>query len=128
MLILFTFLLSGHAIGQEKKFVAVPDKDGVQQVEILAGEYFFDPNYVVVRVNVPVEIKISKQRSLIPHDFVLKAPEAGMDILERLSTDPKVIKFTPSRPGKYPFYCDKRFLFFKSHRASGMEGTLEVTE
>jgi len=58
---------------------------------------------------------------------VLQAPEAGIAIKEELGTEPKVIKFTPTKAGKYPFYCDHRFLFW-THRAKGMEGVLEVTE
>jgi hypothetical protein len=41
---------------------------------------------------------------------------------------PKVIKFAPTKTGIYPFFCDKKFLMFKSHRERGMEGTLEVVE
>jgi plastocyanin domain-containing protein len=122
----FMFVLSGVSIGQEKKYVATQDKDGVQRIEVLAGEYFFDPNYIVVKANLPVEIKIKKEPSIVPHDFVLKAPEAGLDLFEKLSTEPKIIKFTPSMPGKYQFYCDEKLLFFRSHRSHGMEGVLEV--
>jgi plastocyanin domain-containing protein len=113
---------------QKKQFTAAIDQDGVQRVEVLAGEYFFDPNYIIVKVNVPVEIKIKKEPTIVPHSFVIKAPEAGMDIYESLSSEPKVIKFTPTKVGKYPFYCDKKFLFSKSHREKGMEGTFEVLE
>lgn len=121
-------LLFNHAGAKERRFVATPDKDGVQRLEMLAGEYFFDPNYVVVKVNLPVEIKAGKEPSIVPHNFVLKAPEAGLEIEESLSTEPKVIRFTPSKAGKYTFYCDKKLLFFKSHKDRGMEGVLEVTE
>ncbi|MGO9612749.1 MAG: cupredoxin domain-containing protein [Dissulfurispiraceae bacterium] len=107
-------------------FIATIEPDGVQRVTVLAGEYFFKPNHIVVKAAVPVEITIKKEPSVAPHDFVIKVPEAGIDILESLSTEPKVIRFTPSKPGSYPFYCDKKLLFFKSHRAQGMEGVLEV--
>ena len=113
---------------QKKQFVATVDKDGVQKIEVLAGEYFFDPNYIVVKVNVPVEIKIKKEPSIVSHTFVIKAPDAGMDIHESLSSEPKIVKFTPTKTGTYPFYCDKKLLFFESHREKGMEGTIEVTE
>lgn len=126
-IILFLFLVSGSAAGQEGKFVASVDKNGVQPVEILAGRYYFDPNYIVVKANVPVEINIRKEPEIVPHDFVLKAPEAGIDIFQSLSSDPVTIRFTALKPGKYLFYCDKKFLFFKSHREQGMEGVLEVT-
>jgi hypothetical protein len=33
-------------------------------------------------------MKVRKESGMIPHDFVLKAPEAGMDILVDLKTEP----------------------------------------
>lgn len=101
--------------------------DNVQKADMLAGSYFFKPNDVIVKVNVPVEITIKKEPGFVPHDIVLHAPEAGIDFKVELSTDPKVIKFTPTKVGKYEFYCSKRFLFW-THRAKGMWGTLDVTE
>jgi plastocyanin len=77
---------------------------------------------------VPVEIKIKKEPTIVPHSFVIKTPEAGMDIVESLGSEPKTIRFTPTKAGKYPFYCDKKFLSSKSHREKGMEGIIEVLE
>jgi plastocyanin domain-containing protein len=121
------FLISGAA-AQKNTVSAVIDNDGVQRVDVLAGRYFFKPDHIIAKVNVPVEIKIRKEPSIVPHDFVIKAPDAGMDILESLSSEPKLIKFTPTKPGRYFFYCDKKMIFSKSHREKGMEGVLEVTE
>ncbi len=112
---------------ERKEFHAVAGPDGVQRVEVLGGSYFFDPNYIVVKVNVPVELKIRKESGITPHDFVLHAPEAGMDIRADLTTEPQVVRFTPTRTGEYPFYCDKKLLMFESHREKGMSGTLVVT-
>jgi len=128
ILILLLIFSAGVVNGENKQFIASIDQDGVQRVEVLAGEYFFDPNYIVVEVNVPVEIKIKKEPTIVPHSFITKAPEAGMDIYESLSSEPKIIRFTPTKVGKYPFYCDKKFLFSKSHREKGMEGVIEVIE
>lgn len=128
ILVLLLIFSAGVVNGENKQFIASIDQDGVQRVEVLAGEYFFDPNYIVVKVNVPVEIKIKKEPTIVPHSFITKAPEAGMDIYESLSSEPKVIRFTPTKVGKYPFYCDKKFLFSKSHREKGMEGVIEVIE
>ena len=111
-----------------KKLVATVDKDGVQRVAILGGGYFFDPNDIVVKVNVPVEFSLRKESGVTPHDFVIKAPEAGIDITVSLRTTPAIVKFTPTKPGTYPFTCSKKLLFFKSHKDRGMEGVLEVTE
>jgi plastocyanin len=108
------------------KAVAVLGADGIQRVEILGGGYFYKPNYVIVKVNVPVEMTIKKEAGFVPHDFVIKAPEAGMNVSETMDTAPKVVKFTPTKAGVYPFYCGKKLLFFTSHRDRGMKGALEV--
>lgn len=122
-------LLIGTGLAEEKKvYKAVVDKDGIQRVKIQAGSYYFDPNYIVVKVNVPVEITIGKDAEIIAHDLVISAPEAGMDVKEPLSSKTREIKFTPTKTGKYPFYCDKKFLLSESHREKGMKGTIEVTE
>lgn len=112
----------------EKVYRAVIDNDGVQRVKLLGGSYFFDPNHIIVKVNVPVEIQVRKEAGIVPHDIVMKSPDAGMDFKESLETEPKTIRFTPSRIGRYPFYCDKKLLFFESHRKKGMEGIIEVVE
>ena len=112
----------------EKRVVATIGSDGVQHVDILGGEYYFDPNVIVVKVNVPVELKVRKAGGFTPHDIVLKAPEAGIDFSVSMSSDPTVIKFTPTKAGKYSFDCTKRLLFFKSHKERGMHGVIEVVE
>ena len=112
--------------GEVKQAVAVLGPDGIQRVEILGGGYFYDPNYVIVKVNVPVEITVKKEAGFVPHDFVIKAPEAGINVQELMEDKPKVVKFTPTKVGTYPFYCSKKMIFTKSHRDKGMKGILEV--
>jgi len=126
--ILIVLFLASHSGAEEKKVIASMGADGIQRVEISGGSYFFDPNHIVVKVNVPVEIRIRKEGGLFPHNFVLKAPEAGMDMEVDLSTDSKTVSFTPTKAGQYPFYCGKKLLFFKSHREKGMKGVIEVQE
>lgn len=125
------FLLAFIAWGdeqKEKRVVAEMFPDGVQRVEMTAGSYYFDPNVVVVKVNVPVELKIRKEAGVTPHNIVIKARDAGIDVEESLGTEPKTIRFTPTKTGRYPFECTKRFLFFKSHKDRGMHGALEIVE
>ena len=126
--ILLLVFLANNARTEEKKVVASIGADGVQRVEVVGGSYFFDPNYVIVKVNVPVEMKIRKESGMVPHNFVLKAPEAGMDVTVDLGKEPQTIRFTPTKVGEYPFYCDKKLLFFESHREKGMKGILKVQE
>ena len=118
-----------HAKGKVNRVVATVDADGVQRVEVVGGEYYFDPNYIVVKVNKPVELTVKKEAGYIPHDMLVKSPEAGIDFKVDLdSKKPEIVKFTPTKVGKYPMYCDKKFLFFKSHKDRGMEGMIEVVE
>jgi plastocyanin len=118
-----------HAIGKVNRVVATVDPDGVQRVEVIGGEYYFDPNYIVVKVNTPVELKVRKASGFIPHDMVVKAPEAGIDFKANLNAKkPEFVKFTPTKIGKYEMLCDKKLLFFKSHKDKGMDGMIEVVE
>ena len=127
VLLLFASVMS-VAAAEEKPVVVKIAPDGVQRVEMLGGDYFFKPSHIIVKVNVPVEIIIKKESGMVPHNIILNAPEAGINFSESMGTDPKTIRFTPAKTGKYAFDCDKRFLFFKSHKDRGMTGILEVVE
>ncbi|NTW60114.1 MAG: quinol oxidase, partial [Nitrospirae bacterium] len=104
--------LSGPAQADEqaaaKRFVAAIDKDGYQRVEMTAGEYYFDPSVVVVKVNVPVELTIRKSGGVTPHNLSLKAAEADLDFTIAISKDPKKISFMATKTGTYPFECTER--------------------
>jgi plastocyanin domain-containing protein len=126
-------VLAGAAYAQnaedkKKIYLATIDEDGIQRIEVLGGGYYYDPDYIIVKKDIPVELIIKKEPGIVPHNIVIRQPEAGMDIRESMSTKQKIIKFTPGKAGKYPFYCDKKLLFFKNHREKGMEGIIEVTE
>jgi plastocyanin len=112
----------------EVPFIEPIDKDGVQRVEVLGGDYFFKPGHIVVKVNQPVEMLVRKDGRFVPHSFVIDAPEAGIKVKESLDKTPKTIAFTPTKVGSYPFYCDKKPWLLASHRNKGMEGVLEVVE
>ena len=112
----------------EKRLVATIDKDGYQRVAMTAGEYFFDPAVLVVKVNVPVELTIKKAGGITPHNLVVKAPEADLDFSIDLSSEPKKVSFMATKVGSYSFECSKQLLFFKSHKERGMHGVLEVVE
>jgi plastocyanin domain-containing protein len=103
-----------------------PDADGVQRIRVTSGSYFFKPVHIVVRANVPVELLASRESGITPHNLVIKAPDAGVNVEEELSADPKKIAFTASKPGKYAIYCSKKLPFMAGHREKGMEGILEV--
>lgn len=123
------FLVSAiHVIAQKKAYTAAVDKDGIQRVDMVGGGYFFDPDHVIVKVNIPVELKVKKEAGFTPHDIFINEPEAGIVFGESLETEPKIIKFTPKKSGKYQFYCTKKLPFLKSHKDRGMGGVIEVIE
>jgi plastocyanin len=124
--VLLLFALLPAQAAEEKTFVAVIGPDGVQRVTITSGSYFFDPNRITVKANTKVELMVMKEGGITPHDIEMKSPEAGMEFSEGLSSTPKVISFTPTKPGNYPFFCGKKAPFSKSHRERGMEGIIEV--
>ena len=119
-------VFSACVLAQEPPQVVKPDADGVQRVRLVAGSYFFKPNHIVVKANVPVELTASRESGITPHDLVIRAEEAGINVKEDLSSDPKKIAFTATKPGKYPIYCSKKLPFMAGHREKGMEGILEV--
>ncbi len=102
-------------------------KDGVQRAEITVDTYSYTPNHIVVVVNRPVELTLKSITWVVPHNFVLRAPEAGLDIsIDVPAGQTKTLSLTPAKEGKFKFLCDKKLLFFKSHQEKGMEGILEV--
>lgn len=132
LLILFFgfYTAFGQATGaaEQDSVRAVVDKDGIQRIAIAGGDYFFRPSRIMVKVNVPAEFAVSKESGIVPHTFVIDAPEAGIVVDVVLDTEPQTVTFTPTAVGKYPFYCKNKLLFFQSHREKGMEGMLEVVE
>jgi plastocyanin len=107
----------------------VQDADGVQRLTMIVDSYFYKPDHVVVRVGLPVELTLISQTTLTPHNFVMKEPDAGVVINKDVPAGETVtVRFTATKPGTYPFYCDRKLLFFKSHREKGMEGILSVNK
>ena len=128
VLIILLVFLETSVSGQKKTFTAKINKDGVQVIEMKAGDYYFSPNFITVKVNVPVEIKLIRKSEFTPHNIILKAPEAGISISTSIMREPKVIKFTPVKTGKYLFICDRKVFFFIKHKSKGMQGMLKVIE
>jgi plastocyanin len=128
---MMTALCAATAVGAgepRKTETAQMGADGVQRLKVVGGSYFFTPDHIIVKVDVPVELTVSKESGMVPHDIVVKAPEGGIDFTETLSAEPKTLRFTPTKPGTYPIYCSKKLLFLESHRHKGMEGVIEVVK
>lgn len=107
--------------------IAPSSADGVQRLEITVDSYSFTPNRLIVKENVPVELILKGVTWVVPHNFVLKAPEAGIEIEQEVPIGgTATVRFTPRRIGEFKFVCTKKLLFFPSHEEMGMVGTLEV--
>ena len=108
--------------------VVVPlAEDGVQRATITLDSYLYTPHHVIVEAGKPVELTLVSVTTIIPHNFIIKSPSGNLSIEQDVSAGKTAtIRFTPTQPGTFPIYCDKRLWPLPSHRDKGMEGTLEV--
>lgn len=118
--------LTGCASGLDRpvhEIQATPGDDGVQRVEVTAHAFYFDPNRIVLKLNVPVELHVKNHSAMVPHNFSCVAPQAGIQVDEGLGLfwDGETAHFTPSAAGEYKFFCK-----VDSHANKGMTGTLVV--
>ena len=102
-------------------------EDGVQRATITLDSYSYAPNHLIVEAGKPVELTLTSVTTIIPHNFIIKDPGGSLSVEQDVSAGKTVtIKFTPTQPGIFPIYCDKRLWPLPSHRDKGMEGKLEV--
>ncbi len=132
VLIVAVGLVCGHgALADQEKLsepvVAALGADGIQRASLTLDSYSYEPSHLIVEAGKLVELNLTSVTLLTPHNFVLKDAAAGLAVEQDVSAGKTVtIRFTPMKPGTYAFYCDKKLLFFASHREKGMEGKLEV--
>jgi heme/copper-type cytochrome/quinol oxidase subunit 2 len=101
--------------------------DGIQRARIVMDSYSYSPKHLIVQAGKPVELTLTSVTTITPHNFVIDESDAGFRVNGDIGAGKTgVVRFTPSKAGTFPFYCDKKLLFFKSHREKGMEGRLEV--
>ena len=101
--------------------------DGVQRATITMDSYSYAPNHLIVQAGKPVELTLTSVTTIVPHNFILKDPAAGLVIEKDVSAGKTgKVTFTPTQAGTVTFYCDRRLWPMPSHRDKGMEGRLEV--
>jgi plastocyanin len=127
-LFVLTVLVSGCASGIGRsvhEMTARVEPDSVQRVRVVAHTDWFEPNRIVVRAHVPVELTVHDTSWFVPHSFVCVAPEGGLDVNARLGMihRTKKVRFVPAIPGEYPFFCGA-----DRHANHGMKGTLVVRD
>ncbi|GKS57678.1 hypothetical protein YTPLAS18_12050 [Nitrospira sp.] len=128
LVVILAAFVASEAIGAtppaSDPFIVEVDSDGVQRATIQLDD-FYTPSHLVVHAGKPVELVLVSKTMITPHNFILK--EGGLSIEQEVGAgDTETVRFTPTEPGTFTFYCDKQLLFFKSHREKGMEGRLEV--
>ncbi len=101
--------------------------DGAQRATVTLDSYSYSPNHLIVEAGKPVVLTLISVTTIIPHNFIIKDPAGHLSVEQDLSAGKTVIiTFTPTQPGTFPIYCDKRLWPLPSHRDNGMEGKLEV--
>lgn len=98
-----------------------------QVIEITAGSFEFKPDTITVRAGQPVTFNVKNGATFLPHNLIVKAPGAGIDIkIEVRPGKTASATFTPTTPGTYEMYCGKEPPFGKTHKERGMHGKLIV--
>ena len=130
--IIFMALVSSYAALAESNDTApktVPlSEDGVQRIDIVVDSYSYKPAHIQVTVNKPVELNLRSVTSIVPHNFVIDDPDAGIEIKETVPSGKDLtVSFTPEQTGAFKFYCSQSGIF-GSHLDKGMEGTITVVD
>jgi heme/copper-type cytochrome/quinol oxidase subunit 2 len=108
-------------------FTVPVDADGVQRTTVILDSYSYTPGHLIVEKGKPVELTLKSVTTLVPHNFIIKDPAGSLSVEQDVSAGKTAtLKFTPTQPGTFPIYCDKRLWPLPSHRDKGMEGKLEV--
>lgn len=116
-----------HAAEPNAPVVVSMSADGVQRATVTLDSYSYTPNYLIVEAGKPVELTLTSVTTIIPHNFIIKDPAGSLSVEQDVSAGKTVtVKFTPTQPGTFTIYCDKRLWPLPSHRDKGMEGKLEV--
>jgi uncharacterized cupredoxin-like copper-binding protein len=100
-----------------------------QVVEIKLDSYTIKPDRITVKAGQPVTLKVANEATFIPHNLVIKSPDASFDVKLDLSAGKSgEVSFTPTKAGSYEMICDKAPPIGKSHKEKGMHGLLVVVE
>ena len=98
-----------------------------QVIEVRLESYAIKPDTITVKVGQPVTLKVRNLATFIPHNLVIKSPDAGLDVKIDLAAGKSgELSFTPTKTGSYEMICDKAPPIGKSHKEKGMRGLLVV--
>ena len=128
MAVAVSVLLSGCSSGLNRpvrEVIATTGPDQVQHVRVTTHSFWFEPNRIVVRKDVPVEIEVKNGAFMVPHSFSCVGKDAGIEVHEKPGVffGTRHARFTPTRTGEYPFHCG-----VDGHAKKGMAGVLVVVD
>lgn len=121
-------LVAGCESGLERpvrEVTAQVGSDQIQRVKVIAHSFYFDPNRIVVKRGVPVELTVKNGAMFVPHNLSCEAQEAGIEVFADVGMfyGSKTVRFTPTQTGEFHFFCH-----VDGHAKKGMTGTLVVVE
>ena len=93
--------------------------DGAREVEVAAGDLWFDPASVEVTAGKPVNLRLVNTGEAF-HDLTVPAADVVL-AAEPGKQAVGAVEFT--EPGRYEFYCS-----VPGHAQGGMRGTIVVSE
>jgi len=104
---------------------ATTGADSVQHITVVAHSFWFDPNRVVVKRGIPVELTLKNGGMFVPHGFDCMAKDAGIElgVGAGMFRGSGMVKFTPTQAGEFEFHCG-----VDGHAKKGMTGKLVVVE
>lgn len=74
-----------------------------RKITVTAKKYEFSPSRIELKVGEPVEILFQSEDT--KHGFSCK--ELGLEKVVFTKEEPQTVRFTPDKPGTYPFKCAK---------------------
>lgn len=118
-----TMLISGLLLA----FAATALAAEPQVIQVELDSYTIKPDTITVKAGQPVTLKVVNKATFIPHNLIIKAPEADIGVKLDLSAGKSgEVSFTPAKAGTYEMLCDKAPPIGKSHKEKGMHGKLIV--
>jgi plastocyanin len=125
--ILFACARVPKEVKTEKVSIVRADDQGIQRATITMDSYFYSPKNLSVQAGKPVELTLRNAATFLSHSFHLEDSAVGHHVHAEVSAgESHTVRFMPREGGTFVFYCDKKFLFFRSHRERGQEGRLDV--
>jgi plastocyanin len=107
------------------EITAKTDAGGVQRVVVEVHSFYFKPSRILVKSGTPVELTLKFKNLFTPHNLTCGHADAGIEIDKSAGFmsfhRTKSVRFTPTTPGEYSFYCG-----VGSHMSKGMTGTIVV--